>query len=133
MLILGRDPKISIYASPGIYFFGPEAGTGKTYLYKCIKKLSCEDNSLTAYTYSDYYNGISLKERFEKFPPRVVVIDRFDLFRDDTSICEALMSVMKSAVVLIDLKNINGVELPIGFAGIDLQLNELEVYCGAYF
>ena len=95
--------KINIDAENGVYVFTCESASGKTYLCKELKKLREAGEPVVSFTFSDYINGLNLKEQVEKIKPKVIMLDRYDMY--DKIFNNDIIEWGKNSIVLVDHKS----------------------------
>lgn len=120
-------PSIVIDAEPGLYTFGPESATGKTYLYTLLKARQMAGMRVVAYTYWDYKVNLSLSGLIASISPELVFVDRLDCFVQDKEVVSTLLSVSDIAVVLTDIKQLAPPPFGCKFASIELSKDRIEV------
>ena len=92
---------IVIDIESGIYQFCPWSGNGKTYLFKLLRELEEDDKPIVTYTYSDHKKGVDLRELIEKTNPEVIMLDRQDMYAEDTKIVDILNEYADKAIILV--------------------------------
>ena len=95
--------KINIDTENGVYVFTCESASGKTYLCKELKKLREAGEPVVSFTFSDYINGLNLKEQVEKIKPKVIMLDRYDMY--DKAFNNDIIEWGNNSIVLIDHKS----------------------------
>lgn len=95
--------KIEIDLSNGIYKFDGNSSTGKTRLYKELKKLRSFGENVLAYSYFDEQFGIKLEELLKDNPNcQVLLIDRYDMMYGKYK--KLLLDYSKNSIVIVDCK-----------------------------
>lgn len=96
--------KIKIKNISGIYIMGSNSATGKTRLFKLLRKLSEIEKSIVTYTYNDEKCGTFLDDILsEKDNVKLIIIDRFDMLKNKYE--TFLPEYAKNTVILIDCKH----------------------------
>lgn len=119
--------KIRIDLPFGCYTLSAMSGTGKTYLFKTLEKLTqlgksnalCLTYDVRKHT-ADYVNDI------RNYKGNLICVDRFDRYYKE-EICDALNMRNQSAIILVDLKAENILTLKIERFAF-LSLEEEEIY-----
>lgn len=120
-------PSIVIDAEPGLYTFGPESATGKTYLYTLLKARQMAGMRVVAYTYWDYKVNLSLSGLIASISPELVFVDRLDCFVEDSKVVGALVTASDTMIVLTDLKQLAPASFGCKLATIELEKERIEV------
>ena len=120
-------PSIVIDAEPGLYTFGPESATGKSYLYSLLKARQASGEKVVAYTYWDYKVHLNLADLISGIKPEVVLVDRLDCFVEDSKVVEALVTASDTMIVLTDLKQLAPAPFGCKLATIELEKERREV------
>lgn len=128
MFKLKSHPEIVIHLDKGLYKFGAESGTGKSYLVSIINKLASKNSEIeiVAYNYSDYIAGTRLEDKL--LPQyKVAIIDEYGLYAGYGR--EAIASFMQHGIVIIDHKNsLKCLNLPYSLVCIDMGADKIEIY-----
>lgn len=95
--------KIYVNLKAGVYIFERQSASGKTHLCKCLRKLCSYGDPVNAYTYEDVLRGVSSKSVLVPNKYAVIMLDRFDLYKDAGTI-ELIKECAKTSVILIDCK-----------------------------
>lgn len=100
MFEINRSPYIKIDLNPGVYSFGFNSGTGKTWLYKLAQEYQGYGEPIAGYTYRDF----KLKhDPFLEFKnAKVIVIDRYDLYK---GYLDNLIDSLMDKIILLDCKS----------------------------
>ena len=101
MKVYGCVIDIILDMKNGVYQFAPWSGTGKTYLFKKLRLLQEAGKPIVTYTYSDYTNGVSLRELLEKTNPEVIMLDRHDMYYGDKEIINAVKKYEDKAIIMV--------------------------------
>ena len=109
---------------PGIYAFIPDSGSGKTYLYRCVKDLERQGKPVLAVTFGD-----ELKSSLSNL--ELIVLDRADMYLND-EIIDSLVEISERSIILLDLKVKENLNFYCGTCNMDFTPEMLEVYCGLY-
>lgn len=96
------DVEVNINLDNGIYVFDEKSATGKTRLCKVLKELRKLGEPVIGYTYGDDNLGISLIDITNKVNPKVLMLDRYDMYNGTFN--NELAEWSKNAVILIDCK-----------------------------
>jgi hypothetical protein len=99
MEFVAMNRKVDIRLTSGVYDFESSSARGKTLLVKMIKSLG--DNDMVALTYNDILLGIDI-DRIISRNPRLLVLDRFDMYDDKFQVLEKLKGT--DIIVLVDYK-----------------------------
>ena len=93
---------IDIELDNGVYVYGNEGASGKTYLAKLLKRYRELGEPVAACDYSDFCNGVSLDEMLAN-GYKLVAIDRYDMYssKELNSIIE---KYRKDSIILVDCK-----------------------------
>lgn len=94
---------IDIKLEPGIYVFDNQSATGKTRLAKLLSEYHAYKEPVVSYTYNDKLKGISLADYLKDNEPKVILLDRYDLYNGDYA--ETIMEYSNESVILIDCKS----------------------------
>lgn len=96
----GNFPSIDIKINDiGIYFLDEDGGTGKTYLFKSLKKL------LSLYkSYLITYDSNNVVKFGDSNNCNIIFYDRLDMYISDM-IVKDIVDYSKKCIVLLDLKN----------------------------
>ena len=101
--------KIYISCGNGIYLFSNESATGKTRLFKVLRKIQGYDKNVKTYTYDDLLiENKTLDAFLENIGEGICVIfiDRFDMLEVSKKNIEQLKKLGKDHIILIDCKQI---------------------------
>lgn len=107
MLTYDTHPRIVIDLSPGLYVFRFESGSGKTYLHNKLALRTAAGEPVLTYTYNDYLRGFSLLQMVQSRPFDLLMVVRFDMFKNSKEAREAIMLAAKKAIVLVSAKTAN--------------------------
>jgi hypothetical protein len=99
MEFVAMNRKVDIRLTSGVYDFESSSARGKTLLVKMIKSLG--DNDMVALTYNDILLGIDIDKIISR-NPRLLVLDRFDMYDDKFQVLEKLKGT--DIIVLVDYK-----------------------------
>lgn len=119
------DVEININLENGIYVFDEKSATGKTRLCKALKELRKLGEPVVGYTYGDDKLGISLVDLVSKVNPKVIMLDRYDMYNGTFN--ERFTGWSKKAIVLIDCKGDLEAETCTDWCTIEMQSREIEV------
>lgn len=117
------DVEIEICVGNGIWEFDSRSGTGKTYLCNTLKEYMLKGEPVLGYAYSDYKNGVDI-DALLKSKPKLIMIDRYDQFKD--ALNEKLIKASKEAIVLVDYKR-GMVCNDVGFCDIELEPSKIRI------
>ena len=96
--------EIDIELDNGVYFFNSMSATGKTNLYKKLKKLSSYGERVLAYTFDDIEDKEDkdiIKDIMKK-KPCVIMFDRYDLYLGKYD--RLIEKIKDRVIVLVDCK-----------------------------
>jgi hypothetical protein len=99
MEFVAMNRKVNIRLTSGVYDFESSSARGKTLLVKMIKSLG--DKDMVALTYNDILLGIDIDGIISR-KPRLLVLDRFDMYDDKFQVLEKLKGT--DIIVLVDYK-----------------------------
>jgi hypothetical protein len=99
MEFVAMNRKVDIRLTSGVYDFESSSARGKTLLVKMIKSLG--DKDMVALTYNDILLGIDIDGIISR-KPRLLVLDRFDMYDDKFQVLEKLKGT--DIIVLVDYK-----------------------------
>jgi hypothetical protein len=99
MEFVAMNRKVNIRLTSGVYDFESSSARGKTLLVKMIKSLG--DKDMVALTYNDILLGIDIEGIISR-KPRLLVLDRFDMYDDKFQVLEKLKGT--DIIVLVDYK-----------------------------
>jgi hypothetical protein len=99
MEFVALNRKVNIRLTSGVYDFESSSARGKTLLVKMIKSLG--DKDMVALTYNDILLGIDIEGIISR-KPRLLVLDRFDMYDDKFQMLEKLKGT--DIIVLVDYK-----------------------------
>lgn len=119
------DVEINVNLENGIYIFDEKSATGKTRLCKELKELRRLGEPVIGYTYGDDNLGIDLVEVINKIHPKVLMLDRYDMYNG--AFKEKLTEWAKNIIVLIDCKGDLEAETCTDWCTIEMGLREIEV------
>lgn len=120
------SPAIFVNLENGVYQFDCYSATGKTRLYELLKEYNRAGESVVAYSYNDWSLGLDLKSVLSRFTPKLIMIDRYDMF--NTEYHKELEDAGRSSIVLIDSKEMLKFGEYDNGCGIKLQPDRIEVY-----
>ena len=124
--IIEYKPEVIINLENGLYQFDSETATGKTRLCELLREYNRAGLPVVAYSYTDWSLGLDLISVVNKFKPKVLMIDRYDMFIGEYS--DFLESIQDEIIVMIDCKDM----LPFGeydkVCGIKFTPDKIEVY-----
>lgn len=104
MLIdIDKTPFININLEPGVYRFGYNSREGKTFLNFIIDFYSDQDIPLSTYSYKNYVNKESLQSKI-KANTKVFMLDRYDLYNQESDTEVIQRFIANGGIVLIDAK-----------------------------
>ena len=82
-----------------------------------------------SYTYTDYLKEVDLESLLNRYEIKLLVIDRYDLYKNDIKIQRTIENASRETIVLIDLKgNLPAFQVPINY--VDISLSEREIMVG---
>lgn len=118
--------KVEFNMDNGIYVPTCEAGTGKTWLCKTLKKYNSFGESVAAYDYQDYKNSIQLKDIVIPNRYKAIMIDRYDMFSED--IDESLFNLCRNnTIIIVDSKfGLNSIDYDV--CKFQLGMNSIKVW-----
>lgn len=108
--------------------FFPDAASGKTYLAKTLLRYFSAGDPVLPFTYTDYQKKVNLESLLNRYKIKLLVIDRYDLYKDDIGIQRTIEMASRDMIVLIDLKgNPPAFQLPVTYVDISFSEREIEV------
>ena len=119
------DVEININLENGIYVFDEKSATGKTRLCKALKELRKLGEPVVGYTYGDDKLGISLIDIISKVNPRVIMLDRYDMYNGTFN--KKFAEWSKNAIILIDCKGDLETETCTDWCTIEMEPRKIEV------
>lgn len=119
------DVKINIDLENGIYIFNEKSATGKTRLCKELKELRKLGEPVIGYTYGDDKLGINLLSITNKVKPKVLMLDRYDMYNGDFD--NNIIAWSKDAIILIDCKAGLKTAIDTDWCTIEMNSQEIEV------
>lgn len=119
------DVEININLENGIYVFDEKSATGKTRLCKVLKELRKLGEPVVGYTYGDDKLGISLVDLVSKVNPKVIMLDRYDMYNGTFN--DRLTDWAQKAIILIDCKGDLEVETCTDWCTIEMKSRKIEV------
>lgn len=119
------DIEINIDLENGVYVFDEKSATGKTRLCKELKELRKLGEPVIGYTYGDDKLGISLVDITSKIKPKVLMLDRYDMYNGTFN--KNLDEWAKDTIVLIDCKGDLETEISTDWCTIEMGAKEIEV------
>lgn len=118
-----KYPNVNINLRDGIYVFLDDNSSGKTYLLNMLKKMSIVD-SVIGFTYVDSIeNSVSSDKCVGK---HVVMFDRYDMYKGKYD--SMIKDLGKYAIVLVDCKDISGLQFDFEDCMIKLVDGSIEVF-----
>ena len=106
---------IVIDLCPGIYSFDSKSSTGKTRLYRELRKLQLHNFNVISFSYNDKKLGLDLRSFKNK--PDLVMLDRYDMYNGDYV---DYLNSLKNSIILIDCKGI----LPFSYELCFIEMGE---------
>lgn len=106
-----NDICVKLNLDNGLYVLPSDGAVGKTYLGKLF--CTAEANGMgdvICITYNLHLAEEDILRRLAVIKTGVLLMDRFDLYKTK-AIVQQLRQISKSAVVLVDVKNLNSVQL----------------------
>ena len=116
---------ISIDLPNGVYEFNEDSATGKTRLCKELKELQRLGESVIGYTYGDDRLGINLIEVFNKIHPKVLVLDRYDMYNGTFN--NEIVKWSADTIILVDCKGDLQVDCEVDWCTIEMTADKIEV------
>ena len=86
----------------GVYLFGNESATGKTRLYRELRKNQMYGEQVAAYSYHDYLLNIPIENTLIPNFYQVILLDRYDMYNGVGS--EQISLCKENSIILIDCK-----------------------------
>lgn len=117
--------EIKICLDNGIYEFDNNSATGKTRLCKELKELQKLNEPVIGYTYGDDKLGIDLSKVIEIVKPKVVLLDRYDMYNN--MFHDEMIEWAKDSIVLIDCKDFLDIDYDTGWCDIEMSPEKIEV------
>lgn len=93
---------IHIKLGNGLYVFDSEASTGKTRLFKELRKHQTYGEAISTYTYNDKLLGHRIEDALIPNKYKVIMLDRYDQYEGDGA--ELINECAKTCIILIDCK-----------------------------
>ena len=118
---------ITIDLENGVYIFDNESGTGKTFLCKQLKIRQVAGEPVVAYTNEEYVCGVKLRTVVDAVKPKVIFLDRVDLYGNDSEVIDVAREYESKAVVLVDKKHGRFGDINADRAGIDFEMGSILV------
>lgn len=90
----------------GLYQFGPQGSTGKSYLYRYLFQRKNAGDKVYAYTYGQH----SIKELLSINPvdySDCIILNRATLYAEETGVFEWALEASRVATVLMDIKTLH--------------------------
>ena len=90
----------------GLYQFGPQGSTGKSYLYRYLFQRKNAGDKVYAYTYGQH----PIKELLAINPADhsdCIILDRATLYAEEPGVFEWVLEASKVATVLMDIKTLH--------------------------
>lgn len=115
--------KIYINLENGVYNFTGLSATGKTRLCKLLRNIEVQDKNVIGYTFEDKSLGIDLENQINELNPKVIMLDRFDLYKNEFT--NKLSNWGKSSIVLVDCKG--NLDTDYEYCSIFLYEDKIEV------
>lgn len=115
--------KIYINLENGVYNFTGLSATGKTRLCKLLRDMEIQDKNVIGYTFEDEKLGINLENQIDKLNPKVIMLDRFDLYKDKFT--DKIEEWGKNSIVLVDCKG--NLDADYDYCSISLYEDKIEV------
>lgn len=100
MFELNTHPLIKINVPTGLYAFDTVSGSGKTYLANTLRTVESIAPVLS-YTFGSKYN---LLDTVQQKKPKVLMVDRLDMYSNDTTVISAIKAAQRFAITLLDIK-----------------------------
>lgn len=98
-----RRTKINIELDNGLWVFDDMSATGKTRLYKELKKHLIYDGDVVSFSYNDFLLGVDLRDLVSKHSDcKVLLIDRYDMMYGKYT--DIINEYADKSIVLIDCK-----------------------------
>lgn len=119
------DVEINIKLENGIYVLDEKSATGKTRLCKVLKELRKLGEPVVGYTYGDEKLGISLVDIASRVKPKVLMLDRYDMYNGTFN--ERFTEWSKDAIILIDCKGDLETDACTDWCTIEMEPRKIEV------
>jgi len=119
------NEEINIELENGIYVFDEKSATGKTRLCKDLKELRKLGEPVVGYTYGDDKLGIDLAAVVRKISPKVLMLDRYDMYNG--SFNDKIVEWSINTIVLIDCKGDLKLEAYVDWCTIEMGPRKIEV------
>lgn len=116
---------IDIELENGIYIFDDNSATGKTRLCKELRDFQKLGEPVIGYTYGDDKLGINLEDVFAKINPKVLLLDRYDMYNGMFS--ENIQAWSKHTIILLDCKCNLKINCDTDWCTIEMTSNRIEV------
>lgn len=125
LVVLDRyNVKIKVALDSGIYVFENYCATGKTRLYKELKRNQIYGENVIAYTYDDIRLGIDFPILLKGRNHSVIVFDRYDLYN---GLYLKDLQSFSNSVILVDCKGEIKVGIEYKMCYIEMHPDEIEV------
>ena len=128
VMVINNGKKIDIDLNNGIYIFDKVSGSGKTYLFNILSKITSTTDFLCI-TYTNHSFIEDLKSLCNRRNTKLLFLDRYDLYCDKFK--EDIMSLSKDITVILDLKNIPN-DIYINSSSCYIELTKDCIKVGAY-
>lgn len=113
----------------GVYEFNEDSATGKTRLCKELKELQRLGESVIGYTYGDDRLGINLIEVFNKIRPKVLVLDRYNMYNGTFN--NEIVKWSADTIILVDCKGDLQIDCKADWCTIEMTADKIEVVSDA--
>lgn len=116
---------IDIELENGIYIFDENSATGKTRLCKELKEFQKMGEPVIGYTYGDNNLGINLEEVFKRINPKVLLLDRYDMYNGTFN--NQILQWSNNTIILIDCKGDLEINYDVEWCTIEMTASKIEV------
>lgn len=114
--------KIRVVQTNGVYRFGDASASGKSYLSKLLRVYRSYGEPVGVYSYPDYVDGVSLRDRARGC--KLFVVDRYDMYYGYA--LEEIRALGEDCIVLVDIKTPRELE-HVAVCGIILKPEEISI------
>lgn len=119
-------PVIDIQLENGIYVFDNLAATGKTRLYKELRKYQIYEGNVASYSYNDYLLGMPIESVLVSSKYKVIMLDRYDMYNGVGA--DLIRSCKDESIILIDCKRWLKFNVEYEFCAIEMTNKLIEVF-----
>lgn len=104
MMEFNTFPRVVLNVPNGLYIFKPVSAYGKTYLKYLLQQNANAGGVAMTYSLEDHVKRVDIERLVNAAGTKVLLVDRFDMFPDDTAVRKAMDIVKERGIVLVDAK-----------------------------